>query len=91
MFELSFGGYIVDTPGIKEFGVIDLNKAEVSHYFPEMFARLAECKFNDCIHINEPGCAVRKAISEHQISQSRYNSYLGIFNSEDLLEDWEKD
>lgn len=91
MFELSFGGYIVDTPGIKEFGVIDLNKAEVSHYFPEMFVRLAECKFNDCMHINEPGCAVRKAISEHQISQSRYNSYLGIFNSEDLLEDWEKD
>ena len=91
MFELSFGGFIVDTPGIKEFGVIDLEKSEVSHYFPEMFALLPYCKFNNCMHISEPGCAVRKAVSEHRISQSRYNSYLGIFNSEDLLEDWEKE
>lgn len=91
MFELSFGGFIVDTPGIKEFGVIDLEKSEVSHYFPEMFALLPDCKFNNCMHISEPGCAVRKAVSEYRISQSRYNSYLGIFNSEDLLEDWEKE
>ncbi|MBX7182022.1 MAG: ribosome small subunit-dependent GTPase A [Bacteroidia bacterium] len=91
MHELSFGGFIVDTPGIKEFGVIDLEKHEVSHYFPEMFALLPNCRFNNCLHQNEPGCAVRKAVDEHRIASSRYTSYLGILNSEDLLEDWEKD
>ena len=91
MHPLDFGGYIIDTPGIKEFGVIDLDKNEVGYYFPDLFALLPQCKFSNCIHENEPGCAVRKAVTEHRIAESRYTSYLSILNSEDLMEDWEKD
>jgi ribosome biogenesis GTPase / thiamine phosphate phosphatase len=80
MFALPFGGDIVDTPGIKEFGILDFEKEEVSHYFPEMEKRLHDCKFNNCVHINEPGCAVLKAVESGEIALTRYNSYLGIVN-----------
>lgn len=78
MFDLSEGGSVIDTPGIKGFGTIDFKEVEVSHYFPEIFRESAECRFNNCTHRNEPGCAVLKALDEHIISQSRYASYLSI-------------
>lgn len=72
--------YIIDTPGIKSFGTFDMHPDEVSHYFPEIFRVSAECRFANCTHTHEPGCAVRKALEEHFISESRYNSYLSIRN-----------
>jgi len=78
MIELSTGGYIIDTPGIKGFGVFDMESFEISHYFPEIFKFSASCKFNNCKHRKEPGCAVLKAVEEHFISESRYRSYLNI-------------
>jgi len=83
MFELPQGGYIIDTPGIRELGVIDIEKNELSHFFPEMRALLNQCRFNSCRHINEPGCAVIKAIEEGDIELSRYESYLSIYNGND--------
>jgi len=89
MFPLSFGGYIIDTPGIKEFGLIQYKKEEVSHYFPEMLRLLEQCKFNNCTHTHEPDCAVKQALEEGKIAQSRYLNYLSIINNEDiLLKDW---
>ena len=78
MFELPFGGFIIDTPGIKEFGIIDFEESEVSHYFPEMEKRLHDCRFNNCLHINEPGCAVKDAVEKGEIAISRYENYLSI-------------
>jgi len=90
MFPLSFGGYIIDTPGIKEFGMIDLEKEEVSHYFPEMLTLIHECNFNNCTHIHEPGCAVKKAVADNRISNSRYRNYYSILNDESFhIADWE--
>jgi ribosome biogenesis GTPase len=83
MFELPQGGYIIDTPGIRELGVIDIEKQELSHFFPEMRARLNQCRFNNCRHINEPGCAILDAIEEGEIAPSRYDSYLSIYNGND--------
>ena len=83
MFELPQGGYIIDTPGIRELGVIDIEKNELSHFFPEMRARLNQCRFNSCRHINEPGCAVIKAVQEGEIELSRYESYLSIYHGND--------
>src|SRR6201996_7117743 len=83
MFELPQGGYIIDTPGIRELGVIDIEKNELSHFFPEMRARLNQCRFNSCRHINEPGCAVIKAVQEGGIELSRYESYLSIYHGND--------
>lgn len=83
MFELPQGGYIIDTPGIRELGVIDIEKNELSHFFPEMRALLNQCRFNSCRHINEPGCAVIKAVEEGEIDLSRYESYLSIYNGND--------
>ncbi|MBR2378747.1 MAG: ribosome small subunit-dependent GTPase A [Bacteroidaceae bacterium] len=80
MFPLPQGGYIIDTPGIKGFGTIDFDPATVAHYFPEIFSISHNCRFNNCTHRNEPGCAVLQAIEEHRISQSRYASYLGIID-----------
>ena len=82
MIELPEGGYIIDTPGIKGFGVFDMESAEISHYFPEIFKFSASCKFNNCTHRHEPGCAVMKAVEEHYISESRYRSYLNIMEDE---------
>lgn len=78
MFELAQGGYLIDTPGIKGFGTINIKPEEVSHYFPEIFNVSKDCRFNNCTHVHEPGCAVRKALENHQISQSRYVSYLSV-------------
>ncbi|HEY8780458.1 MAG TPA: ribosome small subunit-dependent GTPase A [Mucilaginibacter sp.] len=80
MFELPQGGFIIDTPGIRELGVIDIEKQELSHFFPEMRALLNQCRFNSCRHINEPGCAVIKAVENGEIELSRYESYLSIYN-----------
>lgn len=81
MFNLSFGGRIIDTPGIRELGLVDISRQELSHYFPEMRALINECQFNNCVHINEPGCAVKKAVENGGIPPERYYSYLGILDS----------
>ena len=83
MFPLSFGGYIVDTPGIRAFGVIHMEKTEISHYFPEIFKRASECRFYNCTHIHEPGCAVLEAVEKGEISESRYFSYVSMFEEGD--------
>jgi len=83
MFQLPQGGFIIDTPGIRELGVIDIEKAELSHFFPEMRALLNQCRFNNCNHINEPGCAVIKAVENGEIELSRYESYLSIYHGND--------
>lgn len=83
MFELLNGGYLIDTPGIKGFGTIDMKPEEVGHYFKEIFATSDECRFNNCTHTHEPGCAVLEAVKEHRISESRYTSYLSILNDEE--------
>jgi ribosome biogenesis GTPase len=79
MFELSFGGAIIDTPGIKGFGLVDIPKDELHHHFPEFFKLLPSSKFHNCLHINEPGCAVLQAIEDGEVSASRYKSYLGMY------------
>lgn len=78
MHELPFGGYVIDTPGIKEFGLLDIEPQEVSHYFREMRELVNECKFNNCLHVNEPKCAVKQALQEGKISEERYKNYLNI-------------
>ncbi len=83
MFELEPGTYLIDTPGIKELGLIDMAPAEISHYFPEMRELLNECKYHNCLHINEPLCAVRDAVEEGTIAMSRYHSYLGMLQGDD--------
>lgn len=72
------GGYVIDTPGIKGFGTVDIEASEVGHFFPEIFKEAEKCRFSDCTHTKEPGCAVIKAVEEHRISNSRYCSYLSI-------------
>ena len=76
-------GHIIDTPGVKGFGTIDFEKSEIAHYFPEIFKVSKECKYNNCTHTHEPGCAVREAVEQSRISQSRYNSYLSIMEDTD--------
>jgi ribosome biogenesis GTPase len=83
MFELPEGGFIIDTPGIRELGVIDIEKHELGRYFPEMRSRMQDCRFNNCRHINEPGCAVLEALENGEIEPSRYESYLSIYNGND--------
>lgn len=85
MFPLPEGGYIIDTPGVKGFGTVDFDRAEVSHFFPEIFEASGECRYNNCTHTHEPGCEVLRRVRESQIAQSRYNSYLSI------MEDSEED
>lgn len=80
LFKLPGGGSIIDTPGIRGFGTVDFEPSQVAHYFPELFAESANCKFNNCTHTHEPGCAVLRAVEDHRISQSRYSSYLSILN-----------
>ena len=81
MYDLTFGGKIIDTPGLREFALMDISKGELSHYFPEMRALINECRFNNCMHISEPGCAVKKAVEEGGIHPERYFSYLNILDS----------
>lgn len=78
MFELPDGGYVIDIPGIKGFGTIDFKENEVGHYFKEIFKFSESCRFNNCTHTHEPGCAVLEAVDANQISNSRYNSYLSV-------------
>jgi ribosome biogenesis GTPase len=83
MFDLKDGGSIIDTPGIRELGLFDMDKRELAHYFPEMRAIMHDCQFNNCMHINEPGCAIKNAVElpHNSISMERYISYLTIFES----------
>jgi len=81
MFDLPFGGKVIDTPGLREFALMDISKQELSHYFPEMRALVNNCQFNNCMHINEPGCAVKKAVNSGGIATDRYVSYLTILES----------
>ena len=83
MFPLSFGGSIIDTPGIRAFGLIHMEKTEISHYFPEIFKRAEDCRFYNCTHIHEPGCAVIQAVEDGEISESRYFSYVSMFEEGD--------
>ena len=83
MHALPFGGYLVDTPGIKGFGLVDIPKEELHHHFLEFFELLPECKYHNCLHLNEPGCAVRKGLEEGNIAPSRYNSYVSMYNDEE--------
>jgi len=83
MYDLSFDAKIIDTPGIKGFGIVDLEPAEISGYFPEFFKLQDQCKFNNCLHKEEPHCAVKKALEDNKISYTRYNSYLKILEGDD--------
>ena len=85
MFPLPHGGYLIDTPGVKGFGTIDFDRHEVAHFFPEIFEIAQDCRFGNCTHTHEPGCAVLNALEESRIAQSRYNSYLTIL--EDSADD----
>ncbi len=78
MFPLSEGGSIIDTPGIRSFGTVDMKKEEISHFFPEIFVKSSDCRFYNCTHTHEPGCAVLEAIEKDEISESRYSSYLSM-------------
>ncbi len=85
MHTLPEGGFIIDTPGIREFGIIDFDKYQVTHYFPEFFKLLSKCKYNNCMHVNEAGCAVLAALEKGEVSESRYHNYLSILNNEDIF------
>jgi len=92
MFDLSMGAKIIDTPGIKGFGVVDMDKEEIGDYFPEFFKLKQNCKFNNCMHVNEPNCAVKKALDNGDVAPSRYRSYLQILEGEDenyRTDNWE--
>jgi ribosome biogenesis GTPase len=83
MHRIPTGGFIIDSPGIRELGIVQLEKEEISHYFPEMRDLLNQCRFNNCSHVNEPGCAIKNAVDENKISLIRYESYLSILANED--------
>ncbi|MGQ1947431.1 ribosome small subunit-dependent GTPase A [Geofilum sp. OHC36d9] len=83
MHPLSFGGYIIDTPGIRGFGLTMIEKEELYHYFREIFKISHQCQFHNCLHLHEPGCAVKQAVEEGTIAESRYNSYISIFRNRD--------
>lgn len=83
MYKLSFGGYIIDTPGIKGFGMLNMEAWEISHYFPEIFEISKNCQYNNCTHTHEPGCAVKEAVEKGEIAESRFISYLGLLEGDD--------
>lgn len=87
MFELPFGGRIIDTPGIRELGIVDMERTELSHYFLDMQPYISECRFNNCLHKDEPGCAIRKAVDEGKINPARYGSYLVMLETMQMP-DW---
>lgn len=94
MFDLSFNAKIIDTPGIKGFGVVDMDKEEVGDYFPEFFALKQNCKFHNCLHVQEPNCAIKKALDNDEIAFSRYRSYIQILEGEDehyRTDNWERE
>lgn len=81
MFDLPEGGHIIDTPGIRELGLVDISKEELAHYFPEMRERMNDCQFNNCMHIEEPNCAIKQAVMDGEISEERYISYRTILDT----------
>jgi ribosome biogenesis GTPase len=81
MYDLPYNGQIIDTPGMREFGLVDIEKPELSGYFPEMRERLNDCQFNNCLHINEPDCAIKQAVIDGIITEDRYVSYYNILES----------
>lgn len=83
MFELDDGGFIIDTPGIKELGLAEIEHSELSHYFPEMRKYIGQCRFNNCMHTGEPGCAIMEALEEGVIPESRFQSYLSMLENDD--------
>jgi ribosome biogenesis GTPase / thiamine phosphate phosphatase len=83
MHPMPFGGYVIDTPGIRGFGVVDMEKNEIYHFFREIFIKSRECRFNNCLHLDEPGCAVRIAVENGEINFLRYRSYLNIMEGDD--------
>jgi len=83
LYKLHFGGYIIDTPGIKGFGMLQMEPWEISHYFPEIFKISENCQYNNCSHTHEPGCAVKTAVENGEIALSRFISYLGLLESDD--------
>lgn len=83
MFDLPGGGHIIDTPGIRELGLVDISKEELAHYFPEMRKRMNDCQFNNCMHIEEPNCAIKKAVVSGEVSEERYISYRTILDTMD--------
>ena len=85
MHEMPNGGYIIDTPGIREFGIIDFNRNEISHFFPEIFRTGRSCQFNNCLHTNEKLCSVKDAVRDGSIALSRFESYLSILSNEDIF------
>lgn len=89
MFELSFGGNIIDTPGIRSFGVVDVEKEELWHYFKEIFEIGQHCRFHNCQHINEPHCAVKAAVENDEICFTRYENYLHLYNDENFEKDYQ--
>ena len=89
MFDLPFGGRIIDTPGVKEFGLFDIDRQELWHYFPEMRQLIGQCQFNNCLHLEEPGCAVKAAVVKEEIHPLRYISYCGILATIDTKKHWE--
>ena len=89
MHALKSGGFIIDTPGIRAFGLVDLEKEHYAHYFPEMRELLGACKFHNCRHLEEPKCAIKKAVDEEKIASSRYLTYLQLM-SEDASESYRK-
>jgi len=94
MFDLSFGAIIIDTPGIKGFGIVDIDKEELGDYFPEFFKLKQDCKFNNCLHIKEPKCAVKDALDKNEVAPSRYRSYLQILEGDDeyyRTDNWDKE
>lgn len=91
MFDLSFGGSIIDTPGIRGFGLVDMEKEEIGDYFPEIFALKGDCKFNNCLHLEEPGCAVKVAVDAGKLAYTRYDSYVNFVEGTDDEENFRKD
>ncbi|HRN48132.1 MAG TPA: ribosome small subunit-dependent GTPase A [Niabella sp.] len=81
MYDLPNGGSIIDTPGIRELAITSLEKEELSHYFPEMLSRLQNCQYNNCVHINEPNCAIKEAVQKGEITEERYLSYINILDT----------
>lgn len=83
MFSLSFGGAIIDTPGIRGFGLVDMSREEIGDYFPEIFRLKEQCRFNNCMHLEEPGCAVKEALDNHKLAFTRYESYLSFVSGDE--------
>ena len=83
MHQMPFGGFVIDTPGMKGFGVVDMERNEIYHFFREIFSFSKNCRFNNCLHLDEPGCAVRAAVEKGEIDFLRYRSYLNIVEGDD--------